>query len=76
MSVLKANHGSHVPAIFYSVRKTGCASGVLQTCQGILFMNPVGIVCYLRKYQLVPRSEVLLTLKNEIMRSCITENTK
>lgn len=29
----------------------------LQTCQKILLMNPVSIVCYLKKYQIVPRSE-------------------
>lgn len=36
---------------------------------------PVGIVCQLRKNQVVPKCRVFLTLKNET-RSCITENTK
>lgn len=50
-------------------------AGRVQTCQEILFMSPVAIVCQLRKYQMVPNCEIYLTLKNE-MRSCITENTK
>ena len=47
----------------------------LQTCQETLLMCPVGIVCQLRKNQVVPKCRVFLTLKNET-RSCITENTK
>ena len=47
----------------------------LQTCQETLLMCPVGIVCQLRKNQVVPKCGVFLTLKNET-RSCITENTK
>lgn len=47
----------------------------LQTCQEILLRSPIGIVCQLRKKQMVPKCEVLLTLKNE-KRSCNTENTK
>lgn len=50
MFVLKTNHDCYFPAIlgFWIC---------LQTCQKILFMSPVSIVCYLKKYQIVPRSE-------------------
>lgn len=70
MFVLKTNHDCYFQPSFVL---EGRVMGIyLQTYQKILFMSPVCIVYYLKKYQIESRCEVFLTLKNEIMRSCIT----